>query len=260
MISFTEYKKAETLQEAWELNQKRNNVIVGGMHWLKMSKKKYNTAIDLSNLGLDKIEEDEDTFSIGCMVSLRQLETNDGLNKFTDGAIKESLRHIVGVQFRNTATLGGSIFGRYGFSDVLTMFSAADTYVELFKGGIVPLEEYAKMKYDNDIVVRLIVKKHGEKFSYQSVRNSKTDFPILACAVSKKADKLKIAIGARPLKAVVFKKDFDGTSIDEIASDIAENVVTGTNLRASSQYRKHLAKVLVRRACEQILSLEEEAK
>ena len=41
---------------------------------------------------------------------------------------EKSLRHIVGVQFRNCATIGGSIWGRYGFSDVLTMFLAMDTW------------------------------------------------------------------------------------------------------------------------------------
>lgn len=39
------------------------------------------------------------------MVTLRELETNEQLNHFTQGAIKESVRHIVGVQFRNLATL-----------------------------------------------------------------------------------------------------------------------------------------------------------
>ena len=34
-----------------------------------------------------------------------------------------------------------------------------DSYVELYKGGIIPLKEYAKMPYDRDILVRLIVKK-----------------------------------------------------------------------------------------------------
>ena len=56
------------------------------------------------------------------MVTLRDLELDPGLNSYTDGAARESVRHIVGVQFRNLATVGGSIYGRYGFSDVLTMF------------------------------------------------------------------------------------------------------------------------------------------
>ena len=118
-----EYKRAESLEEAWQLNQKKSNRVLGGMVWLKMGKMQIGTAIDLSSLGLDTIEETGEEFRIGCMVTLRDLELDPGLNSYTDGAARESVRHIVGVQFRNLATVGGSIYGRYGFSDVLTMFS-----------------------------------------------------------------------------------------------------------------------------------------
>ena len=58
-----------------------------------------------------------------------------------------------------SATVGGSIFGRFGFSDVLTCFLALDTYVELYKGGIVSLKEFVDMPRDNDILVRILIKK-----------------------------------------------------------------------------------------------------
>lgn len=122
MLEIKEYVKAESLEQAFELNQKRTNQIIGGMLWMKMGDHRIQTAIDLSGLGLDTIEEDETQFSIGCMTSLRQLELHEGLNQWSDGAVRESVRHIVGVQFRNLATVGGSIFGRFGFSDVLTCF------------------------------------------------------------------------------------------------------------------------------------------
>ena len=51
MISIKEYRKAESLDEAWELNQKKANRIIGGMMWLKMSRGRVQTAIDLSGLG-----------------------------------------------------------------------------------------------------------------------------------------------------------------------------------------------------------------
>lgn len=43
------------------------------------------------------------------MVTLRQIELHEGLNTWSQGAVKESVTHIVGVQFRNLATVGGSI-------------------------------------------------------------------------------------------------------------------------------------------------------
>ena len=56
MIKIKNYKKVENLEEAWELNQKRTNRIIGGMLWVKMSDANVQTAIDLSGLGLDQID------------------------------------------------------------------------------------------------------------------------------------------------------------------------------------------------------------
>ena len=79
MMTIREYKRAESLEEAWQLNQKKANRVLGGMIWLKMENINVGTAIDLSGLGLDTIEETEDSFSIGAMVTLRQLEQHPGL-------------------------------------------------------------------------------------------------------------------------------------------------------------------------------------
>ncbi len=139
MLTIREYKKAESLEEAYTLNQKKSNRVIGGMIWLKMETLNVGTAIDLSGLGLDTIEETDTEFRIGAMASLRALELHEGLAAYTNGAMRESVRHIVGVQLRNLATVGGSLYSRFGFSDVLTMFLVLDARVELYKGGIVPL-------------------------------------------------------------------------------------------------------------------------
>ena len=82
MFHAKNYIKVTSLEEAYELNQKKSNAIIGGMLWLKMSNRNMQTAIDLSGLGLDKIEEQEDAFSIGCMCTLRQLEIHEALNRY----------------------------------------------------------------------------------------------------------------------------------------------------------------------------------
>mgnify|MGYP003050034517 CR=1 FL=1 len=91
MMTIREYKKAESLEEAWQLNQKKTNRVLGGMIWLKMENINVGTAIDLSGLGLDTIEETDEGFSIGAMVTLRQLELHPGLAAYTDGAVRESV-------------------------------------------------------------------------------------------------------------------------------------------------------------------------
>ena len=133
MVTIQNYVRVKNLEEAYTLNQKKGSMILGGMLWTKMQDRTIQTAIDLCELGLDRIDENADAFFIGAMVSLREIELHEGLYAYTQGAVRDALKDIVGVQFRNLATVGGSIWGRFGFSDVLTMFLAMDTYVELFQ-------------------------------------------------------------------------------------------------------------------------------
>lgn len=254
MLTIREYKQAATLEEAWQLNQKRPNRVLGGMLWMRLSKGNVQTAIDLSALDLDTIEETETEFRIGAMVSLRQLELHEGFTAYSEGANKEALRHIVGVQFRNLATVGGSVFGRFGFSDVLTLLLVMDSYVELYKGGIVPLADFVNMPYDRDILVRIIVKKTAAHYSYKSVRISKTDFPVLTCAAALTQEGVQAAVGARPAKAALVKDAEQLATLPmtaEKAQAFAEYAAgllpTETNPRGSAAYRTHLIKVLTAR-------------
>lgn len=254
MVNIKDYVRAESLEEAWQLNQKKNNRILGGMLWMRMGRGNVGTVIDLCNLGLDRIEENEEEFSIGAMATLRDLEVHEGLNTYFANAVADAVKDIVGVQFRNMATVGGSIWGRFGFSDILTVFLAMDSYVELYKGGIVSLEQFAKMKPDTDILVRLIVKKTPCKMVYSSVRNQRTDFPVIACAVSKTGTEYRAVLGARPSRAMIIRDEenllTDGISEESskaFAKYVADHTPTKSNLRGSAEYRTHLITVLVQR-------------
>ena len=56
MIKIKDYVRVGSLEEAYELNQKRSACILGGMLWTKMGQRQVQTAIDLSGLGLDWTE------------------------------------------------------------------------------------------------------------------------------------------------------------------------------------------------------------
>ena len=263
MMTIREYARPATLEEAWQLNQKKPNRVLGGMLWLKMEKINVGTAIDLSALGLDTIEETDTEIIIGAMATLRDLETNAALNAYTAGAVREAVRHIVGVQFRNCATVGGSIYGRFGFSDVLTLFLALDAAVELHHGGTVPLAEYAARPYERDILTHIVVPKQPGKVAYLAQRNISTDFPVLTCAVAVRADGVRCAIGARPMKAQLYTGDpallaggITPESAAAFGESIAAEVPFGSNLRAGADYRRAVCKVLVRRA---LLACKEDA-
>lgn len=254
MFTMKNYVQATSLEEAYELCAKnKKNVILGGNLWRKMSKTNIATGIDLCNLSLDQVIENEEEYQIGCMCSLRQLEMNESLNREFNGSFQEALRHIVGVQFRNTATVGGSVFPRFGFSDVLTIFAALDCEIEQYKAGRVPIKTFVEGKPEQDILVNVIVKKDGRKVSYQSHRMTETDFGVLTCAVACKDGTYTVVLGARPQKAKIVGglklEDWKNPEeMEQFLNATVEQFAFGSNMRGSAEYRKAIAKVLIKRA------------
>lgn len=283
MFYYNQYVRAQSLDEAYELYQKKPNFVLGGMLWLKMKNKTLGTAIDLCDLGLDQIDEDENGFRIGAYATLRQIETHEALNAYTHGAIAESVRHIVGVQFRNVATVGGSIWGRFGFSDVMTIFRALGAKVQLHKAGIMDLDEFAALpRTTRDVLVSVIVPKNAKGVVYLSQRNQSTDFPVLTCAVANRSGRYVAVIGASPYMAepvwdeegildCLADAKTDGNAaltdnsetnakIDKFAEYVAEHIRFGSNIRAGAEYREMICRVLTRRAVTQSLDICDEIK
>lgn len=262
MIQIDKYVRAESPEMAYELCRKKSSAVLGGMLWLKQQNRRIGTAIDLCNLGLDKIEETEDSIRIGAMVTLREMETNPTLNALCGGAVAAALCRIVGVQFRNLATVGGSVFGRFGFSDVLTVLMALDARVVLYKAGTVPLCEFAANGCGRDILLYVLIPKIPSRAVYLSQRITATDFPVLNTAICRGDGYFRCVIGARPLRAVAFGDDkcllTDAVREENArayAEDIASRVVLSGNRRAGEEYRRDLCRVLVRRA---LMMLEED--
>lgn len=283
MFYYNQYVRAQSLDEAYELYQKKPNFVLGGMLWLKMKNKTLGTAIDLCDLGLDQIDEDENGFRIGAYATLRQIETHEALNAYTHGAIAESVRHIVGVQFRNVATVGGSIWGRFGFSDVMTIFRALGAKVQLHKAGIMDLDEFAALpRTTRDVLVSVIVPKNAKGVVYLSQRNQSTDFPVLTCAVANRSGRYVAVIGASPYmaepvwdeegildcladaktdgNAALTDNSESNAKIDKFAGYVAEHIRFGSNIRAGAEYREMICRVLTRRAVTQSLDICDEIK
>jgi CO/xanthine dehydrogenase FAD-binding subunit len=256
MFTLTDIVQPNTLEEAYSILIKRkNNQVLGGTAFLRMGNKRIGTGIELSNLGLDYIKDDDDFVEIGAMTTLRSLETNDIINN-NFNILKEAVKDVIGVQFRNVVTVGGSVFSKYGFSDLIVALLCLDTEVETFKGGRISLDDFLDKGYEKDILTKIYIKKKNKKSIYKSMRNAKSDYPILNISVSKVENKFKVCIGARPQRAKVAKKASEFLSNNELndenintALDIMVNETEfGSNMRASKEYRLQISKVLVKRA------------
>ena len=67
------FQRVSSLEEAYKLMKEspRNKIVAGGL-WLKKGNADVDTLIDLSLLGLDKIEDKKEYVEVGAMVTQRE--------------------------------------------------------------------------------------------------------------------------------------------------------------------------------------------
>lgn len=250
MFTAKKYCFAKTVEEAQEmLDENRNNAILGGTCWMKMSHSKYAKVIDLSLLGLDMIEEDENRFKIGAMVTLRQLEKHVGLDKYFDGQLAKMLSPIVGTQFRSCATVGGSVFSRFGFSSVNNLLAAMTCTVCFADQSEMDIYDFLVSSRERKLITHLIIKKDRTSVRMESFRNSATDLPVLSVVVGRRENKHCVFVAGRPMgpKICVDASAALDQSDIKTAKEAVAAMDFGTNMRGSKEYRTAISAVLLER-------------
>ena len=256
MLRFERYVCPKTPEKAYALlREDRMATVVGGMMWLRLADRVAPLGIDLSRCGLDRIDETDDAFRIGAMVTLGQLERHEGFAAATCGIFTEAVRDVVGTQFRNLATVGGSVFARMGFSDVVCALLALDVDVELVGAGTVPIVPFVERGAGRDVLTHVVVRKHHYRAAFSSVRNAATDFSALNAAAACWQGSWHVTVGARPKKAALLtggertplRAGFSPAELDAVC-ELAEGLDYGTDLRASAEWRRQVAPALIRRA------------
>ena len=252
MYQAQNFQIVRSAEEAYCLLQEdgKNTVLGGGM-WLRMGRKHCNTLIDLSRLRLDFVKEAENSVEIGAMTTLRQIETSPILKQVYGSVFADCASPIVGVQFRNSATAGGSVCGKYGFSDIIPVLLALDGEAVLFGAGAVPMERFLTKPMGRDLLLSVRLPKDGRRAVYQTARNTATDFGILnVCTACLPDGSWRLAIGARPGPAVRCREAETALEADRVEDAVAalKTVAFSNNLRASGAYRLALAEVFLRRA------------
>ncbi|BCR36739.1 FAD binding domain-containing protein [Mariniplasma anaerobium] len=259
------YHKAKSLKEAYEiLNQNPKNSILGGGTWLKQSSSTLDTLIDLCELGLDQIIETKEAIEIGALVTLYEIESNLAIKALGKGFISESLSNILGVGFRNIATIGGTIAGRYAFSDFITSLLTLDVKLLFFPKKEISLEDFLNTKGKmTDILTHIIIKKSPGKGFFKKVSGTTLEFAILDIAVYQENHTYKISLGSRPSVAMLSHEAAEFLNKQEkITEEVLEQTVEivldtvklGSNKAATKEYREVLAKTYVKRGIKEVTS------
>ena len=258
-MKVNEYYRASSLEDAYQkLQEGSKNAILAGGLWIKKMGQSYDTLIDLSTLGLNQISETEDEVIVGSMTTQRDFENSEIIKSLFNDAIAFSTREVMGVNFRNMATVGGSIMGRYPFSDVICGLLPYDVTLKFFPYHELSLEDYLNYKGKlNAILTEIHIKKGEGKGFFKKVKTTALDFPIVNIAVAKVGNEYRIAVGSRPMVASLAHKAMDylnaGHKDFAKAAEIAvEELQFLDNKDASKEYRVDLAKVYIRRGLEEV--------
>lgn len=262
MITIGKYFFPETLEQAYEkLRERRNNAVIGGGAYLKLGSKAIGTAVDLSNLNLDTINEKQGGYEIGAMATFAQVMLHEDLNKDFNNLFQRAIEDIVGMQLKNMVTVGATVYSRYGFSDFITALLATETRVKLYKGGWVLLEDFLEQgPGERDILEKIWIKKEEGSYSFQDLRGSSSDYSILNLALSKVEGKYRVAVGARPCRgkpavktgAYLSGKNPGEKEMEKAGEILADELAYGTNSRGTKEYRRAMGKVLLKKALQEV--------
>ncbi len=89
MVTFGDYVKPKSIEEAYEIvSTKKPARVMGGGLYMRMGTRRIGLLVDLIDAGLDYINETDDQVEIGAMVTFRQMEQSEVLNRCFDELIK----------------------------------------------------------------------------------------------------------------------------------------------------------------------------
>lgn len=258
MLRYMKLLQPTTPEEAYDLAVKNKLApLLAGGCWLRLGKRRWPSVIDLSGLPLRYIKETDTEFCIGAMATQGDVERYPAFQDWNGGILITTVQSILGVQFRNIATMGGSVAARFGFSDILPTLAALKAKVVLYKGGTMGILEYLTYT-ERDVLLEIRIPKATVPVATIALRKSVSDFPFLTGSMRKDETGYHVYIGCRPAQiceAVKAGQILTTGGLDAVTAAgeaAAQEVSFQTNSHASATYRAAMAKVLVKRLAQEV--------
>ena len=264
-----EYERAGSADEALSLLGQHGDdakLLAGGHSLLPLMKLRLaapSVLVDVGRLSeLSYIRDDGDHVAIGALTRHRDLETNDLLR--TEVPI---LRHVAGLvgdpQVRHRGTIGGSLAHGDPASDLpAVVLALGGTLVARGSGGereIAATDFFSgfletALAPDELLTEIRVPKVGGAGWSYQKFNRRAQDWAIVGVAAVRNGTTgvALVNMGPVPLRASAVEQALGGgASAADAAQSADDGTEPPTDLNASEEYRRHLARVLVRRALEE---------
>jgi carbon-monoxide dehydrogenase medium subunit len=221
---------------------------------------------------LDYIEFDDKSqvLRIGALTTIHSIETSDILKgKFY--VLREAAAQLGSYQIRNLATIGGNLCNASPAADMAPPLMALNSKLVLLSSGgerEIPVEGFfvgpgETILTNDEILKEIIVPEPTGMYGCSFLKISRRMIGLAIVNVAtfvklkdKRLEEVRISLGAvapTPVRARNLEKELIGKEIDELdLSKVCETVEGDINpisdVRASLEYRKHLAKVLTARS------------
>ena len=272
-----DYQAPETINEALELLVQNDDakILAGGHSLIPAMKLRLAQPALLVDLGrlkdLAYIRAEGDHIAIGAMTTHYDLESSE-LLKTTCPLLPACASHIGDVQVRNRGTIGGSVAHSDPAGDWPAAILALDAQlVVVGKSGerVIKSDDFfvdllTTALQADEILREIRIAKPTGRFShaYEKVRHPASGFAVVGVAVALRqgadgsCESLAIGItgvASKAYRATAVEQALQGKQLNEdsitaAASHATDGVDANSDLYASEDYRRHLAKVYTRRA------------
>lgn len=248
-------------------------VLAGGQSLLPILRMRLNAPEKVIDLGrieeLKGVTEDGDHLVIGAMTTYADVLASDLVRQHA-GLLTDAIAEVADPQIRHRGTVGGALVHADPAGDVGAPALALDTeFVIAGSGGerTVAAGDFFRDLFETavgegELLTAIRIPKHtGWGHRYEKFVRVSHQWSIVAVAATVRVDGGTIAearigltnMGSTPLRATTVEQALVGkAATDEAVRDACAAAADGTNppsdLNGDSDYRKHLATVLTRRA------------
>jgi carbon-monoxide dehydrogenase medium subunit len=264
-----DYKRASSAAEAISLVGQYGDeakFLAGGHSLIPLMKLRLAQPAMLIDIGrikdLSYIKDGGDFIAIGALTRHMDVEKSALVLKEVP-LLAHAAGHVGDAQVRHRGTIGGSLAHADSASDLpATTLALGATYVAQGPKGerLIAAADFYKgflesaLKPDEMLTEIRVPKMNGAKWGFEKFNRRAQDWAIVGVAAWHRKGEAGVALvnmGSTPILATsVANAIAKGASISDAAALASNEADPQSDLNASSDYRKHLASVLVRRALE----------
>ena len=264
-----DYARAHSTEEAIALLVEHGDeakLIAGGHSLLPLMKLRLanpSVVIDIGRVpGLSYIEERGDEVAVGALTRHHDLETSVLLKEQVP-LLAHTAHQVGDPQVRHRGTLGGTLAHGDPASDLpAAVLALGGTLVAQGPNGrreIAALDFFqgfleTALAVDEVLIEIRVPKVAGAGWSFQKFNRRAQDWAIVgvAAVVNGTTGIALVNMGSTPLRATAVEEALrHGASPADAATSADQGTDPPSDINASSEYRRHLATVLVRRALEE---------